>query len=249
MPHEINAHLYDHVYRQSFGAAYELFTQATLQLLEPFLGGAPVTIVDYGAGTGRLAFPLAARSHVLEAVERNAAMCSAMRARSEQQAQHPRIHESSIADYTGPSGDLALAVFTVLNYITTAEEMRASWKNMAAKLNANGCLIIDLPVDQLFSGQYQQTWEAEGFKRFVRITATAQDDIFHYQEICSGQLDGAPFEYTMGFPLRQWRLDELVAHAREFGLQLGAIDASGMEPYGAHYYRFVKAQDHAASAM
>ena len=51
--HESWAHVYDEVYRRSFGTFYTDFTNVTLDVVYEhiFHGG---HIVDFGAGTGRL---------------------------------------------------------------------------------------------------------------------------------------------------------------------------------------------------
>ena len=67
-PHSSWAEVYDLVYEQSFGELYSQLTAATLEVVSRF-AQPPAKIVDFGAGTGRLAIPLTEMGFVVTAVE------------------------------------------------------------------------------------------------------------------------------------------------------------------------------------
>ena len=67
-PHSSWAEVYDLAYDQSFGEFYNRLTAATIQVVTDILqpGG---SIVDFGAGTGRLSIPLAGKNFEVTAVD------------------------------------------------------------------------------------------------------------------------------------------------------------------------------------
>lgn len=68
IPHASWADVYDLAYEQSFGLFYSELTKATIELITETLhtGG---SIVDFGAGTGRLSIPLAEKHYDVTAVD------------------------------------------------------------------------------------------------------------------------------------------------------------------------------------
>lgn len=56
-PHDNWGTYYDFVYEQTFGSFYNNLTTETLNVINQILPKG--TILDFGAGTGRLSFPLA----------------------------------------------------------------------------------------------------------------------------------------------------------------------------------------------
>lgn len=54
--------------------------------------------------------------------------------------QYPEIeiHNCSISEYKNGKADLALALFTVLNYSITEDELSKNIKNICEQLNPNG---------------------------------------------------------------------------------------------------------------
>ena len=111
------------------------------------------TIIDFGAGTGRLAIPLREKGYQVLAVDPSSNMLQQLESK---RIQHNTgdipSYVSTIADYDGPPADMALAVFTVLNYITTNEEMNDSLQTMVNSLKQGGHLLFDLPSPTLFGG-------------------------------------------------------------------------------------------------
>lgn len=165
--HEENAHLYDAVYHKHFGTIYDRFTADSLRMVRRLLPQKKV-IVDHGAGTGRLAIPLAQEGYTVHAADISPDMCSQMRQKvADGGVANLTIHDASMAQYDGPSGDLSLAVFTVLSYITTDEEMEASIKNVSDKSHAGGLFLFDLPHRLWFSGHFTENRDLPDYRREV----------------------------------------------------------------------------------
>lgn len=67
-PHASWAHIYDRAYELSFGSHYDNLTENTIAAIEQVLGPSG-SIVDLGAGTGRLSLPLLDRGYSVTSVE------------------------------------------------------------------------------------------------------------------------------------------------------------------------------------
>jgi len=67
-PHASWAVAYDRLYENSFGSFYERLTELTLAHIQEVIQSNS-KIIDFGAGTGRLAIPLAKMGHSVTAVE------------------------------------------------------------------------------------------------------------------------------------------------------------------------------------
>ena len=138
---------YDEVNRRCFGRFYDELTRQTLAQINTL--GSNLRIADFGAGTGRLSLPLAAAGHTVTAVEPSASMLAQLAAKDT--GNLIGKHHASLQTYDGPSGhDLAIAVFTVIAYILTWEELTLSFTRAGECLKAEGKLLIDIPSKSLF---------------------------------------------------------------------------------------------------
>ena len=168
-PHDTWAEWYDVVYDACFGDTFAWLTEATLNtVLTKATAGA--RIVDFGAGTGRLAIPLARLGFRVHAVEPSGPMLSQLVAKSAREADPIAIttEQIDIQSYTGRGEfDVALCVFTVLIYVTTVPELRAALKAMSDALRPGGLLLIDLPDPSVFESF---TADTKDVFRIVRIT-------------------------------------------------------------------------------
>jgi len=84
--HSTWAKYYDEVNRECFGIYYDQLTELTLSTINSI--GDNLSIVDFGAGTGRLSIPLS-RNHRVTAVEPSASMLQQL------QYLHPRASLSA----------------------------------------------------------------------------------------------------------------------------------------------------------
>lgn len=197
----INAHdswadYYDCVYKLTYGEVYQTFTAQTLGVIGQLMA-APAWIVDFGAGTGRLAIPLAQLGHRVAAVEASVEMCRVLRAkaaagvegavvtpcvvchRSSVPAvqQHPvevTLWNQSICTRLPDSGfDLGLCVFTVLNYLVEEMEIRQFASVAASSIRPGGKLLVSFvtdmaPMMRLFNGHPQSGESPDGRCSAVR---------------------------------------------------------------------------------
>ena len=131
-PHDALAPVYDLVYQEDFAEFYHWLTDTTVDVIRGLLpaGG---RIVEFGAGTGRMALPLAQAGYRVTAVEPSAPMLERLRAADEGDA--IRCIQSTVQDYTGRTRhDLALCVFTVVIYLLTEDELQAALHSVRRSL-------------------------------------------------------------------------------------------------------------------
>ena len=83
-PHSSWAQHYDEAYRRSFGGFYDDLTQATVECVAR-IQPAPARVVDFGAGTGRLALPLAKAGYNVVATDPCAEMLAVLSSKAEKQ--------------------------------------------------------------------------------------------------------------------------------------------------------------------
>ena len=98
-PHDNWGEYYDFVYEQTFGGYYDALTAETLNVIKQILPDA--TIIDFGAGTGRLAIPLAENGHKVVAVEKSAGMVNEFKRKLSSGNAEIEIHNCSISEYDG----------------------------------------------------------------------------------------------------------------------------------------------------
>jgi hypothetical protein len=104
------------------------------------------------------------------------------------------------------NADLAIALFTVLSYSISEEELTKNLQAICNSVRSGGYFFFDLPSTLFFQvGRIIQK-ESENLNRFVDIAATEQIDIFTYHERCSGVFDGKEFGYEDEFKIRYWKM-------------------------------------------
>lgn len=237
-PHDSWAKYYDFAYGKTFGTYYQHFTDTTLAYIRSAMPEGKV--LDLGAGTGRLAIPLAKQGYQVIAVEKSNAMVDVFRSKCTEENLDIPIHSSSIADYDNGSADLALALFTVLSYITSEEEMKKSIENIAKHLNTGGYFFFDLPNPVFFSMVHIINKNELGFKRTVSVEPSDHKEMYHYREACSGIMDGENFDYVDDFLIRHWTLSQLDDLLQSFGLKDTGKSFPAFASSGSNYKLYQK---------
>jgi SAM-dependent methyltransferase len=212
-PHDSWANVYEFVYEQCFGSFYQGLTDELLRIIksEPNKG----SVIDFGAGTGRLAIPLAQSGYEVHAVEISKGMCDELMAKASALNLSIDVHNCSIADYNNKPSELAICIFTVLSYITTETEMERSITNIGKHIVSGGHFLFDLPMQVLFQGS---NYNRPNIRRNVTITPVAENNVYHYQENCEGIFNGQHFQYEDKFNIRYWQPDVINAMLNNAGL-------------------------------
>lgn len=214
-PHDNWGAYYDFVYEQTFGRFYNDLTTETIKTINKIL---PIgNIIDFGAGTGRLSLPLAKQGYSVIAVEKSNGMVEEFKRKVSNCYFEIEIHNCSISDFQNGKTDLALALFTVLSYSITEDELSRNLKNICQHINSNGYFFFDLPNIIFFNAGRLTNIHTNNFRRIVELTSNNKNDIYTYKEICSGIYNGQEFNYKDEFQIRYWTLNTLDKIIRENG--------------------------------
>ena len=220
VPHDSWAAHYDRVYELTFGAAYQRFTDVTLAEIERVVPP-PLRVVDFGAGTGRLALPLAARGYEVLAVEPSAGMLRCLAGKAG--AERVSVCQCLLQDFCAEQPfDVALCVFTVMAYLTDEDALRAGLGAMAAALKPSGRLLLDIPMRAAFWGMHK---EEGGMTRDV-VVRSLGGDLFRYEERTRLVEAGGEWVYEDAFDIRFWEPEVVRRLAGECGLVV-VEDVSG----------------------
>src|SRR5438034_11730369 len=111
VPHASWAHCYDFAYENSHGALYQSLTDLTLSTIRE-LRQPPCSLVDFGAGTGRLAIPLAQSGYAVTAAQRCREMVGSLLSKvaADGLRIQPRVERIHDFDGQGPF-EIALGVY------------------------------------------------------------------------------------------------------------------------------------------
>jgi SAM-dependent methyltransferase len=231
------ATVYDEVNRRCFGHHYDELTILTLAKIQEL--GDKQVIVDFGAGTGRLSIPLAKAGHKeVIAVEPSAAMLEQLRIKAAG-IDSMRIYKKTLGTsgyLTGGGADLALAVFTVIAYILTPEELTQSFTNARRELKAEGKLLIDIPSEDLFR---DSRVTQDGLDRKITFTPLGAN-LYDYEETTTLSDNGIETKYDDKFRLRYWTEEEVKAALHEAGLEILEDWSKHFPKAGAEYWLCAK---------
>ena len=206
-PHDNWGTYYDFVYEQTFGIFYENFTTETINVINQIIPTG--TILDFGAGTGRLSFPLIKSGYTVIAVEKSSGMANDLLRKAKKDNIEINIHNCSISEYENGKAELAIALFTVLSYSITEIELSKTIMHICKHIKTDGYFFFDLPNMVFFKTGRITNIQTEKFSRVVELKSTSEKDIYSYREQCSGIFNGQEFSYEDNFKIRFWSLDTL----------------------------------------
>ena len=237
-PHDNWANYYDFVYERTFGQLYSSFTQTTINVIHELQQGG--TVLDFGAGTGRMSIPLAQSGYKVIAIDMSIPMAEVLRQKAIELNLTIETHNCSIQKYNNGKADLALCLFTVLSYAITEIELKKIIKNIAKHLNFNGYFFFDLPTSAFFQHTRLINHNSNGLNRIVDIFPENQPDVYKYQEDCCGSINGLDFEYTASFPIRYWNPNFVNKILQDEGFVKTHKDLSQFNNTGATYMIYQK---------
>jgi SAM-dependent methyltransferase len=200
-PHTNWANAYDRVYELSFGQQLERLTVATLNQVEKRYAP-PARVVDFGAGSGRVALPLAYKGYTVAAVD----PCREM---LDEIPEHRNIEKvaSRMQDFqTDSPFDLALCVYTVISYVLEKDSLRKSFDAVHQALKVGGLFLLDVPSRGLFNNFYVKNQQLDR-----RVTIKLDEgDTYQYSEKTTLFDEEEPFSYEDAFKIRYWEADYLI---------------------------------------
>jgi SAM-dependent methyltransferase len=234
--HATWADVYDEIYAQSFGEFYSRLTSTTLETIRGLVKPG-ARILDFGAGTGRLAVPLAMRGHHVTAVEPSGAMLRVLLRKAAAAGVALDTVEAKMGDYKGDgSFDFATSVFTVIAYVLTEEELLASFQAAASCLRSGGRFLVDVPGLAIFASDVR---ENDKVKRRVSVTPDL-GDVFTYEGNTRVLWEGRWVEVRDRFPIRYWPPAVVQEFLAKAGFKLEQDFSRTLSFSGAQYWCYRK---------
>lgn len=234
-PHATWADRYDRVYELAYGDSFQRLTALTLQQVEENVTP-PARIVDFGAGTGRMSLPLAARGYQVTALEPCREMLDQLTAKPGAASIQPVV--SRMQDFqAGEKYALALCVFTVLIYILDEDELQRSFQAVAAALAPGGLFLLDIPLRPLFQSNRILTSQID---RNIHIHPLGQNR-YHYREVTRLNLEDGPVSYREEFDIRCWSVQQVKEALSTYGFSLARDLTTQFYEWGSKYLLMRKA--------
>lgn len=228
-PHSRWANWYDAVYEKAFGEDFHELTRVTLEQVEKSLPP-PARIVDFGAGTGRMALPLVERGYEVAAVE----PCQAMLEQLVQKAGGGAVtpYACRMQDFQcAQKFDMAICVFTVLIYIVDEEAFEKSIQAAADALVPGGLFLLDIPLRPLFQSNHIQTPEID---RDISIQPLG-GSLYRYREVTTLPGAGETAAFTEEFNIRCWGVQYVKKVLADCGFSVKEDLTSAFFRWGAKY--------------
>lgn len=236
-PHSSWAKVYDLAYQRSFGSFYERLTDATVELISSRIQP-PSRIVDFGAGTGRLAIPLSQLGYDVTAVEPCMEMLNQLKGKDSQNSIKRAC--STMEDFkTEERFDVALCVFTVILYLLDEESLKKALSAAYGILKPDGRLLIDIPTRTIFQNYSSKD---DLIERRVSVIAE-KDNIYRYrEELKVKESSGDESEYSDEFSIRYWPYEYVYNTLAVTGFILEADLTEQFSGTGSRYLIMKKAE-------
>jgi SAM-dependent methyltransferase len=230
--HYEDAALYDYEYRRR--RADVTFYRELARRLPP---DAP--ILDLGAGSGRLALPLARDGHPVVAMDQAPAMLDRLRQRLQQAPAavagriEPRMEDLRTFEL-GRRFGLAVAAFNVVEHLYTRVEVAAFLARVADHLEPDGMLAFDVQMPDLkwLSRDPERRWARTRFTHPTTGKQVVYSTNHDYDPVTQIALIRIYYEPVDGGPTRVVKLSQRKFFPAELEALLAASDFRLVERYG-----------------
>ena len=192
-----------------------------------------ITVLEHG----RLSIPLSQAGHDVIAVEQSLPMLNILRQKALDLSLTIQTENCKIQDYNERIADIALSVFTVLNYTTVASELVKIFSNIHKRLNDKGLFFFDLADWVFFQHRTLFDINQVNFKRLVEISPVRENN-YTYFESCSGVKNGRSFSYKDSFLLRYWTNAEVDTMLVSVGFKRVNMNFPEFNGTGSTYYLY-----------
>jgi SAM-dependent methyltransferase len=136
------AEYYDLLYRDK---DYEKECDFVEEIFQNFSSQPIRTVLDGGCGTGGHAIPLARRGYKVTGIDSSAIMLKQAERKSRERGVELTVHQADLRCYDlGKKFDAATAMFAVINYLNTNEDIQAALATFRKHLNGGSLFIFDV---------------------------------------------------------------------------------------------------------
>lgn len=232
--HDSWAEVYDLAYENTFPGYIDQLTKNTIKVVKKWQP-APAKIVDFGAGTGRLAVPLANSGYSVTAVDPSSGMLDVLRWKKVS-IPVKSVNSTMQSFMTQEPYDMALCVFTVIIYLLDQTGLENALEAGSKAVKPDGFFLIDVPSRAIFSGLQI---EKPGFRRISRIEAV-DNDLYRYSDDIELERNGETKIYSDNFMIRYWHSDKIKTLLQKFGMVLIEELKRDFLGSGSNYYLFRK---------
>ena len=231
--------IYDQVNQASFGGMIDALTRKTLEVV-PTLVDQGGSVLDAGAGTGRISLELANLGYDVEAIDASEGMTEKHQAKTAEYGfSYPVIH-SPIQEYEPTKEfDLVICVHTVTAYLHTNEMLEAAIETFKKSLKPGGRVLVDLANPMLFQ---DSSYQDGSFDRQVSFEPMGENR-FVYHEETTIECDGEEVSYEDTFSLRAWGREEFEAKFYRSGFNLQNDLSREFSGSGHFYLVFERGRD------
>ena len=229
--HDSWAKVYDLAYQESFGSFYKGLTKLTLSVIQEEIS-IGLKVVDFGAGTGRLSYPLSELGYKMTAVDPSLEMLKELLAKDVKKK--IKVQNVPMQDFiSNERYDFALCVFSVLIYLTEEETLNQAISSLKKCLELNGSVLIDIPKPLAFR---DLNYESSTLRRNVIIDK--RNDIFVYKESIDVLEGGNWVNYSDKFEIRCWKLETVINKMKQLGFIIKKDLSERFAGSGSSYFIF-----------
>lgn len=223
IPHNQNAPHYDFVFQKRFGSRLDALTSINMNLINEYLNVGNAKILDLGAGTGRLSIPMAMNGHTITAVDQCAGMLDELEKKLMNNPLDITCHLDINCNHIPQDHDLAIALFTVMAYSTTLEQLTNTLKAVYDKLKPGAYFIFDLEKISQYKQLRNGMLPNQNYPDLSQQVRISFDDLNprlgYYQEACNGNNNGVAFSYEENFNIMFWEVEEVIQISHEIGFE------------------------------
>jgi ubiquinone/menaquinone biosynthesis C-methylase UbiE len=230
-PHDSWANSYDQLFEASFGSRLSNFTDLTMKLVLE-LSEPAESILDIGAGTGRMSLPLIESNFYVSSLDPSAGMLSQLATKLPNHPNLELIHCPIANLEMHESYNGALCIFTVSSYWLDESTLANSLRSIYNALLPHGWLVIDRTLQSSFS---DTVFQNERIQRQAMIEGLG-GDIYRFTEQSTVSSSNNITQINDSFLIRYWEENLFLDHVAAAGFNVEQDLSRAFSSSGASFY-------------
>ena len=231
VPHDSWANSYDQLFEASFGSHLANLTDLTMEIVLE-LSEPSESILDIGAGTGRMSLPLIESNFYVSSLDPSAGMLSQL---AKKLPNHPNLElihcpVAELEMHERHHG--ALCIFTVSSYWLDESTLANSLRSIYNALLPNGWLIIDRTLKTSFS---DTVFQNEKIQRQAMIEDLG-GDLYRFTEQSTISSSNNIKQINDSFLIRYWEEDLFLDHVKATSFSVEQDLSQVFASSGASFY-------------